>query len=109
MESCLSFELSQLGEPALTLDESAYSSLTLTGNHSVRFPMAKLLAMLDGLWSLVDGNTAWDMAFGVPVAVTKGEPPPVVTDQARNQISGLSVNPLVDGFGTNGLLRPQVA
>ncbi len=71
MASGLSFELSQLGKTALTLDESPHSNFTLTRDHGVGFPMAELLALIGDLGALIDGNTAWDMVFGVLTAMAK--------------------------------------
>ena len=104
MGSCFSFELSQLGKTALTFDESPHGDFAFTGDHGVGFPMAELLALVDGLGPFVDGNTAWNMVFGVLTAVAERETLPVVSNEVRDQISGLNVNPLVDGFGANGLL-----
>ncbi len=66
--------------------------------------MTELFTLVDSLGSLVDGNTAWDMVFCVLATVTEGETSPVVSNQARNQISGFSVNPLIDSFRANALL-----
>ena len=66
--------------------------------------MAELIAFIDDLGPLSDGNAAWNMVFSVLATVAKGESFAVVSNQARNQISGFSINPPVDGFRANGLL-----
>jgi len=71
--------------------------------------MTKLLALVDNLGALIDGNSAWYKVFGVLAAMTKRKTPPMVSNQARDMIGCFSIYPLVDSFRANDLLGLELA
>jgi len=82
----------------LTFDESPHGDFAFTGDHGVGFPMAELLALVDAL-GLLSMETRPGIWFLACLRCGRKRDVAGVSNEVRDQISGLNVNPLVDGFG----------
>ena len=63
--------------------------------------MAVLIPRLDDGGPLGDWNALWDMAFAVLVGMPSAKTFSVGTSQARNEVSGIAIDELVDGLMGN--------
>jgi len=75
--------------------------VAFTAADSVCFPVADVKALENGFGTLCDRDSPRDMGFFVLSGVTSVFAFAMGSDQGQNKISGILVNPLIDGLMAN--------
>ena len=99
----LVLDLGQAGEAGLAIDGDLEGG-SAPAHDEVDFPMAGFQSQVGFAGSFVDGDAAQDEGLG---AVDSMETPEgVLAGQAGDQVTGLLVDPLVDGLGADDFEAP---
>ncbi len=99
------FEFSHLCVSGLAFHGNLDSLVAFAAADGIRFPMADVKASENGLRAFFDGDPLWNMRFfmfpGVPsvFALAMG------SHEEQNKRGGILVDPLINGFMTNGSFR----
>ena len=94
-------ELRELRVSRLALDAHLKRGLALPRDRRIRFPMSRDPSPLDRLGALGDGNSVGNMGFSVLPRMAAQLPLLVRSDQMRDQVALVGIDPLIDGFMTH--------